>query len=502
MAEAVLHRQSLLQRSFRLDARNLGNRVISGASFQFLGIALRTAITIGSTAILARLLAPADFGYVAMAMVVTELAALFSNFGFTNLLIQRRSITRLQVDTVFWASVLLGAALALVVFLASFATGLVFADPRVGELLRVLCLTFLFSGVSCVSSVVLARLMRFRTEFWIQMVTVASRTLVAIGFAYAGYGAWSLVAGAIASVLIQAILGFVAVPYRPRLRFHAKYLQSTWRTSGSYFGTGLQYYLNMNLDLLLIGRQLGAAPLGIYQNARSFTDEIRARIAIPLQHVLFPAFSALQFDPERMRVAVVRSARLMAALVIPIGLGVSAAADELVPVLYGPKWLAMVPIMTMFGISAAIRASTAISGPLYSACDRVGLALKYNVLGSGLLMAGVIVALPFGLEVVAAAIAVISLFSLVTFRVAIGLIGLGMPAMLQILGPPSLAGAVMWAAIEASRPFISVAVPAVAMRLLIHVAEGAAIYLAVLHALSRTYLADFDDLAKRLLRRG
>ena len=81
-----VHR-TLLQQSFTLHSQNLGGRVSSGAGFQFLGIALRTIITIGSTAILARLLTPADFGYVVMATVVTGLAALFSNFGFTNLLI-------------------------------------------------------------------------------------------------------------------------------------------------------------------------------------------------------------------------------------------------------------------------------------------------------------------------------------------------------------------------------------------------------------------------------
>ncbi len=158
--------------------------------------------------------------------------------------------------------------------------------------------------------------------------------------------------------------------------------------------------------------------------------------------------------------------------------------------------------MATFGISAAIRAGTAISGPLFNACDRVGLAFKYNVVGSSLLMVGVVVALPFGLEVVATAIAVISLFSLVTFRVAIGLIGLGTPAMMQILVPPTVAGALMWSAIEAARAATTAAVPSDALRLLAHVVGGAAVYLLTLHLLSGVYLADFKELASRLFRRA
>ena len=90
--------RTAVQRAFGLRTSNIGQQVASGAGFQFLGIALRTVLTIGSTAILARLLTPADFGYIAMATVVTELAALFGAFGFTNVLIQRRSINRLQMS--------------------------------------------------------------------------------------------------------------------------------------------------------------------------------------------------------------------------------------------------------------------------------------------------------------------------------------------------------------------------------------------------------------------
>ena len=110
------HAKNLVRSAFVLNSDDLGRRVVSGAGYKFLGIALRTAITIGSTAILARLLSPADFGYIAMATVITEFAGLFGAFGFTNVLIQRRVISRLQLDTVFWATLAVGIVLAGVVF--------------------------------------------------------------------------------------------------------------------------------------------------------------------------------------------------------------------------------------------------------------------------------------------------------------------------------------------------------------------------------------------------
>lgn len=472
-----------------LRTSGLGRSVANGVRYKFLGIFFRTAMTVGSTATLARLLTPADFGYIAMATVVTEFASLFGAFGFTNVLIQRRVINRLQLDTVFWATLGLGVILTGIVFGLSFMAGWVFADPHVGELLRVLCVIFMLNSLTAVHWVVLSRLLRFRTEFWTQLGTVAIRIAAAIAFAQAGMGVWSLVAGALVGALASVVLNMVCVPYLPRLRFHSPLLTSTWRTSGGYFGNTVLYYLNTNLDLLLIGRQLGATPLGYYQNARSLTDEIRARIAMPIQHVLFPAFSALQSDRARFQQLVLRAGRLLAAVVIPIGFGVSANAAELVLVLYGEKWQSMTPVMSMFGLSAAVRAATAISSPLFNANDRVGLALRNNIIGTLLMVGGVLATIPYGVEAVAVSVALTTLYALVGMHLAFGLIDLHLRDMLQMLAPPTVASTAMWLATAALRQAGGDIGPGV--RLLLQVALGALVYVGVLHLLSRQYLRDF-----------
>lgn len=477
-----------LQRAFRLSTASLGNKVARGAGFQFVGIALRTVITVGSTAVLARLLTPQDFGLVAMATVITEFAALFGAFGFTNVLIQRARITRLQLDTVFWATLGLGSLLALLVFCLSFVSAWLFADPMVASLLQVLCVTFVINSLTSVPWVVLSRSMLFQLEFLINITTVIVRTAAAVVAAWMGMGVWSLVVGALVGAFTSVVLNFAAVPYRPRLRFHAPLITRTWRTSGSYFGNTALHYASTNLDLVLIGRGLGAAPLGLYQNARSLTDEIRARIAMPIQHVLFPAFSALQSEIGRFRDLVQRAGRMLAAVVIPIGFGVSANATELVLVLYGPQWVAMTPVMAMFGLSAALRASTAIASPLFSASDRVGQAFRLNLIGAALLMAGVLAAMPWGIEGVAVAVVLASVFSLFILRSALDTIDLGWGAVASMLGPPALAAMVMWmvtAGLRAQEWFES---PASA--LLVQVLAGGLFYLGCLLVISGHFASD------------
>jgi PST family polysaccharide transporter len=284
----------------------------------------------------------------------------------------------------------------------------------------------------------------------------------------------------------------------PRWRFHWPLIARTWRTSSGYLGNTTLYYVNMNLDLLLIGRHLGATSLGLYQNARTLTDEIRARIAMPIQHVLFPAFSALQGERTRSQQLTLRAGRLLAAAVVPVGFGVSANAHELVTVLYGRQWLQMTPVVAMLGLSAALRASTAIASSLFNANNRVGLAFRYNVVGSLLTIGGVLAALPYGIEAVATAVALSSLYALVTFRAALALLGLGFRHLAQVLAPPLAAALIMWLGITGLRQLAWTTAPA--LMLGAHVAAGALLYLTALLLLAPQFGHDFRDALRTLVR--
>jgi len=490
-----------VQQAFRLDTAGLGTRVVRGAGYQFLNMAVRTLTTVGSIAVLARLLSPADFGYVAMATVITEFAAMFANFGLANVLIQRRKVSRLQLDTVFWASLALGAILSAMVFVASFLVGWLFEEAIVGKLLRILCVSFLLGSLVTIPWAILSRLMYFRALFVVGTLSKTAGAIASVLLAYAGFGVWSLALGGITGATVNVLSVFAMVPYLPRFRFDAEHLRTTWKTSSSYFAGGILYYINTNIDLLLVGRYLGPTSLGFYQNARSLTNEIRARIATPLQHVLFPAFSSLQDDAERLRDVVVRSGRLLAAVVVPIGFGVSATASELVPVLYGEKWIEMIPVMSMFGLSAALRASTAIASPLFNSQNRVALGLRYTAVYTLLLIGGILVSLDAGVKGIAIAVAVTSLYSLVTLHGAFRLVGLRVRDMGHVLGAPFAAAGCMWTLIHLLRLYTSEWLKMSEWTaFVLHVAFGVIVYVMILLLLSRNHLSDLRAVLQKAVQ--
>ncbi|MGB5832310.1 MAG: lipopolysaccharide biosynthesis protein [Thiohalocapsa sp.] len=493
-------RDSLVRRALVLNTAHLGNRVVTGGFYTIAGIVIRTVLTIGSVAVLARLLTPADFGYVAMATVITELAALLGNFGFGNILIQRPTIARLHLDTIFWTSTALGSLLALLVFVLSVPASWAYDAPLTTDLLRVLSITFIINGMTVAPDVVLARLMMFRNLFWIQIGSLFLRATVAIVCAYFDLGVWSLVAGGVSGTLGGLLLTTLVVRYRPRFRFNGAYLRSIWWTSASYFGSGILYYANTNVDLFLVGRQLGPTTLGFYQNARSITDEVRLRFAIPLQRVLFPAFSSLQNDRERLQQSTMRSGRLLAAMVFPVGIGIMSIAEELVPLLYGSRWLPMIPALQMLALASAVRGSAAIATAIFNSQNRVGLALKYNTVGSLLMIIGVLLTTSHGIGAVATAIAVTSLFALVSLQVAFRLIDLPRSSILRMFSPPVVASVAMWSSIYfirgATNHFELTSPPA----LILHAAAGAVVYLGTLLLVAPNYFADFRAIIEKLGR--
>ncbi len=448
---------------------------------------------------LARVLTPADFGYIAMATVITELAALFGNFGFSAVLIQRHRITRLQMDTVFWSSLAIGVILSAIVFLMSFFGQWLFKEPIAGELLRVLCVTFIINGFTVVHGALISRLMRFHIDFWIQLVPIIVRAATAIILALNGFGVWSLAGAAIADSVTRTLLYAIAIPYWPRFRFSQTYLVSTWKTNASYFGGGFLFYINSNIDLLLIGRSLGATALGYYQNARSLTDEVRSRIAVPLQRVLFPAFSSLQNDINSLQSAVLKSGRLLSAIIFPIGIGIAAVADDIVPLLYGQQWLAMIPILKFLGISIAIRGSTTIAVPIFNSQNRVGLGLRYSIISTVITIILIVLTIGKGLEAVAMAVAIASLFSFVSYRVALGLIYLGWRDLWSMIVPPGIAAATMFFVIETSRSFILTNwFLSEIYTLTWHIFIGALTYVTVAITVSPKLLSDFKSVVQTI----
>jgi PST family polysaccharide transporter len=274
------------------------------------------------------------------------------------------------------------------------------------------------------------------------------------------------------------------VPYRPRWRFHFPLLRRRLKTGFSFLGIAVVGYLNANLDYLIVGRRFGATDLGYYQAAYSLADELRNRLSLPLQRVLFPAYSLVQDALPRFQNGVTTGLRLLATAVIPLGAGMAATAPEIVRLLYGERWLAVVPLLQILAMNGALRAVFSMCGSVFYARDRAGLALLLTVATLPFVVLGLWIGVRWG--PVGVAWAMLALVSIGAFNasVALRLIGLGPWHMVRAIGPALVAAALMAAAVL----WIGQSLPpdwGPALRLAVLVPAGAAVYVTALAAVSR-----------------
>ena len=491
-------RHGILQRSYSPPDHALAQRVSHSAAVSLLGVALRAVITIGSTAILARLLSPADFGLLTMASLVTEFAALFSNFGIGAILIQSRRTFRLQYDTAFWFAAALGVLLTAAVWVFSGFAGLFFDDPRVATIVRVLSVLFLLEELTVVHSAVLNRLLKFKLEVGIQIAQLVLRVGTTILFAWLGWGVWALVLGSLLGAVFRTLALWMAVPYRPRPRFHFAVLQRRLRMGLSFLGSAVLGYFSSNLDYLVVGRRFGATELGYYQAAYSLSDELRNRLSLPLQRVLFPAYSLVQNDLERFRNGVLTAARLLSVATFPLAAGMSATAPELVALLYGERWLPVVPLLQVLAINGAIRSLISMVGPIFAARDRMHVALGLHAVAVLVTLLLVLVGAQWGARGVAIGMLFSTATGVLSVYIAMGYLDLRLRHFAIAIGPAAVCAAVMAGSVVAARPLIEVIAQDTPLRLLTLVCLGAAIYAIAMATISPGTIRLCLDTLRRL----
>jgi len=485
----------ILLECLRPDLAGLGSKVAIGAAWTFTNVGLRIVLTIASTAILARLLTPEDFGLIAMSALVTEFAALLGNIGIGGILIQRKALRRLDMDTAFWITMAIDTALCLLVFAASFIAGAIFQTPQAQTIIAVSSLSFIISGLSTVHMALLSRTLRFREDFVIQAGSLICRIVASVLLAMAGFGVWSLVFASLIGQLTTLLLAYLIVPYLPRLRFNRSLLSEYARTSGSYLGGGIVNYLMSNLDYMIVGRRFGPESLGYYQTAFSLPEELRNRLSAPLQRVLFPAYSRLQDDLSAMQYGVLKSLRLLALVTIPLGVGLAAAADPLVRVLYGDQWLPVIPLLKILAIGGAIRSIFSMTASIFYATDNAQLALKVFTLILPIVAITLTIGSSWGLTGMAWAMLAAQTTSIFAAHIALRLIKLNIFTLFKTIAPASLSACVMYLGLTLTNPIISHLPPVATLS--IKISAGALLYTIFIAIIANDQFKEIKSLISR-----
>ena len=354
---------------------SLTARTVRGFFWAFTGSAGQAVLQIAATIVLARLLTPQEFGSVAAALLVVGLAQLLTQVGVSAALVQRRELTDDDVSAAFAFSVLVALVLAAALAVSAPVLGPLVGLPADSGLLPLLAPTLLLAGVAAVPSGLLQRRLRFRPLAVVDLIAAGPATIgVSVALALAGFGAYALAWASVVAGIVTAV-GYLALA-RPALRLIPPATALACLRPMIDFGAG--YSLTQvgnwgaqNADNFVVASVLGTAPLGVYSRAYNLLSQPAAVIGGAADKVLFPAMARVRDDGERLRAAYVRSASLIALVAAPASVLLFVLAPEVVRVLLGPQWGAVVPPLQVFALVLLPRTTYKISTSLTRATGAV-----------------------------------------------------------------------------------------------------------------------------------
>jgi O-antigen/teichoic acid export membrane protein len=297
------------------------------------------------TLVVIRLLTPSDYGLLAMATVVIGFLAMLSDLGLGQALVQRADVSEEVLRRMVAAILLSHGLLAVGVALAAPLVALVFDEPAVTPIVRVLCLQFPIAAFGVVPDALLQRRMEFRARSMVDLTGTVIGASTTLALALMGKGVWALVAGSITVHLARAIGLNLCAPFLGRPQFSVRGLRVYLRFGGNLTLSHVLWFVLSQADLFIAGRWLGKEALGVYSTTMHLASLPNQRIAALINQLAFPAFSRIQDDRRRVAMNTLLGIRVLALCGFPICWGISSLAPELVQVALGPKWHeAIVPL--------------------------------------------------------------------------------------------------------------------------------------------------------------
>lgn len=429
-----------------LGDRSLARASASGAMWNGLTYAVSKGLVLISTIVLARLLVPDDFGLVGIGLLVISYLEIVNDFGVSAAVIQRREDHLRTADVAFWTNMALGTCLTVVGVVSAPFIAEFFRDERATPIIQVLSLTFFISSVGAIHESRLRRELDFKRRVVPELAKGVVKGGVAIGLAVAGFGAWSLVWAQTASALVGSMMYWRALAWWPRRRWDRTIARSLLAFGSQITLVGLLGTVLRNVDYILIGRWLGTQALGLYTLAFRMPQLVVEGVATIVGQVVFPAFSRVQHDPDRLRAALLRVLTTTSLLIAPLGIGIALVADPFVRLFYGEQWTPAIATMQLLAVYMVVQSASRNVGDLYKATGQPGVLTRLALVKLAFTVPALLLAVPHGIVAVAATqVGAATAATVIDLTVASRRVGIGLRDIGRVFAPATRATAAMTA---------------------------------------------------------
>lgn len=373
------------------------------------------------TILIAAWLTPTDYGLFAMALAVVALLEMFQELGMETAIVQRRDLTRPQIDGVFWVVSLASFGLVAVAWLGAGLVARFYAEPRLVWMVRILSLTFLMNSLGVVPESLLTREIDFRRRSLGEAAGVVGSGAVSVALACLGYNVWALLFGHLArSGLRNAAMAYLS-GWMPRLPTSSAGLREVLAFGMRVTGVRLIVSASAAINTAIIGRLMGGASLGLYSMADGLSSGPHRLSTAVINQLSLPVFSKLQDDRRQLQQYFLKISKYLAVISLPAQVGLALIADDLVAVLLQEKWRAMTALFQLFCVGNVFYVLSVTAVPLLYARGRTDVVLRFNWVSA----VSLAVAFAVGSQLGLSGLGIALLLVLIPLRIGLLRLGLG-----------------------------------------------------------------------------
>jgi O-antigen/teichoic acid export membrane protein len=368
----------VLENSVMKQPESLSKRIVRGGIWVFALRITNRALGFIRTIILARLLAPHDFGLLGIAMLAIATLETFSQTGFQSALIQKKKNVESYLDTAWTVSAIRGIFLFLILFSSAPVIAKFFNSPQATLVIKVIAVSTLLSGFRNIGIIFFQKELEFNKQFIYEFSGTLVDITVAISLAFILRNVWALVWGGLAANFVRVFMSYIIHPYRPRIKFEKEKFKKLFDYGKWVLGSSILVFLITQGDDIFVGKMLGVTALGLYQMAYLISNLPATEITHVISQVTFPAYSKLQDDLPKLRDAYLKVLQLTAFISIPLAGGIFILAPEFTKIFLGDKWMPMVPAIQILVLAGLVRSISATTGPMFQAVGKPEIITKWQ----------------------------------------------------------------------------------------------------------------------------
>ena len=298
--------------------------------------------------VLARLLDPAAYGTIALVTVFTTILEVFIDSGLGNALIQKKDADNIDFSTVFYFNMVMCSVLSSVMFFMAPYIADFYGNDELVAIIRVLSLTLIISGAKNIIHSYIFKNMQFRKFFFATLIGTCVSAVVGLTMAFMGFGVWALVAQPLVNYIIDTVILWINVDWRPERTFSFSRFKVLFSYGWKILVAKLVNVTYVKSRDMIIGKMYSSEDLAYFNRGDAFPSMIVPNITASVDGVLFPAMANEQEDKKRIKELVKKSTQVSSYLIIPAMVGLIACGEPLIRVLLTEKWISCVPYMNMF----------------------------------------------------------------------------------------------------------------------------------------------------------